>query len=246
LGESGYNLVINNLKHIFHNSIIHPRHLAQRELIKCVKAESRNMVGNLLDVGCGKKPYAPLLSNASRYIGLDVPTTMHSLTQVDIIGTALALPIRDECFDSLLCTEVLEHTPDPLGALLEMWRVANPGGILLLTIPLSEQLHEEPYDYYRFTKYGLDYLLNESGWKSLRIYERGGAWLEFGYRFSSFLYSTVGTIHNEDGTLKPRTVVGPLVVMFCVIVQLVADVLNSVWKSKISTIGYAVVAQKEN
>lgn len=200
--------------------------------------------GKLLDVGCGKKPYAGLFSNVKMYVGLDVPSSMHGLSQVDVVSTCLTLPFRDACFGNVLCTEVLEHTPEPLAALQEMWRVTKPGGLLLLTVPLSEQLHEEPYDFYRFTKFGLDYLLRKSQWQTLRIYERGGAWLELGHRLSSFIYSAIGARQDPSGAFEPRFLLGPLVVFFCAVVQFLAVVMDKMWKSSLSTIGYGVVAQK--
>src|SRR2546421_5389183 len=147
------------LKKKLTRSFLHPRHLAQEELWRFVAAEGPHLRGKLLDIGCGKKPYAPLFSGVDMYIGIDVPSTMHGLSAVDAISTAISLPFQDESFDSLVCTEVLEHTPDPLVALGEMWRVSKEGATLLITVPLSEHLHEEPYDFYRFTNYGLEYLL---------------------------------------------------------------------------------------
>ncbi len=232
------------LKEAFRYSFFHPRYLANRELRRIVSGASI-LHGSLLDVGCGRKPYVHLFPNVERYIGLDVPFTMHGLSHVDVVGTGLALPFEKGRFDSILCTEVLEHTPAPLMVLHEMWRVAKPGGVLLLTVPLSEQLHEAPYDYYRFTKHGLDYLLLKSGWKILRVYERGGTWLELGYRLSSFLYSSMGAKRNADGTLEPRLLLGPLTIVICAGVQLMASALDAVWRSRLSTIGYGVIAQKE-
>lgn len=233
------------LKEAFRHSFFHPRYLADREVQKIVSFEAPGLQGDLLDIGCGKKPYMHLFPNVKRYIGIDVPSTMHGLSSVDVMGTGLALPFRKGCFDSILCTEVLEHTLDPLMALCEMWRVAKPGGTLLLTVPLSEQLHEEPYDYYRFTKHGLIYLLQKSGWKVMRIYERGGMWLELGYRLSSFLYSSIGAKRNVDGSLEPRLFLGPMTIIVCAGIQLIAAALNTVWRSRLSTLGYGVIAQKE-
>jgi SAM-dependent methyltransferase len=233
------------LKKVFRYSFFHPRYLANRELSKIISLEGSILHGNLLDVGCGRKPYAHLLPNVNSYIGLDVPSTMHSLSQVDVIGTSLALPFQNESFDSILCTEVLEHTPDPLMALCEMWRVTKAEEVLLLTAPLSEQLHEEPYDYYRFTRYGLNYLLRKSGWKILKVYERGGTWLELGYRLSSFLYSSIGAKRNADGALDPRFFLGPLILTVCAGLQFMALVLDTVWRFRLSTIGYGIIAQKE-
>lgn len=204
------------------------------------------MRGSLLDVGCGRKPYVSLFPRIDKHIGIDIPTSMHGLSQVDVAGSILFLPFTNDFFDNVLCTEVLEHVPEPLMALREMWRVAKPGGILLLTVPLSEQLHEEPYDFYRFTKYVLDYILRKSDWQVLRKYERGGTWLELGYRFSSFLYSSIGAKQSASGILEPRSLLGPPIVVACTIVQLIAAILDKVWRFPLSTIGYGVVAQKPN
>ena len=234
------------LKRKLRHSFLHPRHLAQEELWRFVAAEGPQLRGKLLDIGCGKKPYTSLFSSVDMYIGIDVPSTMHGLSAVDAISTALSLPFQDGSFDSLVCTEVLEHTPDPLVALGEMWRVSKEGATLLITVPLSEQLHEEPYDFYRFTHYGLEYLLKTSGWRILRLRERGGAWLELGYRLSSLLYSTLGASRDTAGGMKPRMILGPPVVAICAGIQIMAALMNTLWPAQVSTIGYCVVAEKQS
>jgi SAM-dependent methyltransferase len=231
-------------KQRFRDSYLHPRFLAQRALRQWIASEAQMACGRLLDIGCGRKPYASLFPHVQSHVGLDVPSTMHGLSEVDVVGTGWALPFCAGSFDTILCTEVLEHTPEPLVVLSEMWRVTKPNGVLLLTVPLSEQLHEEPYDYYRFTKYSLTYLLQKSGWNIVRVGERGGAWLELGYRFSSFLYSSLGATTALDGTLKPRLLLGPPTIALCALVQVLATMMDGIWHSRLSTIGYGIVAQK--
>jgi SAM-dependent methyltransferase len=236
--------MIDALKTVFRNTLFHPRFLAQREIQRIVAEEAPRIKGRLLDVGCGKKPYAGLFSNANTYIGVDVPSTMHGYSMVDIFASSAILPFMNCCMDGVICTEVLEHSPDPLAVLVEINRVTKAGGLLLLTAPLSEQLHEEPYDYFRFTKYGLQVLLEKSGWKIGRIDERGGTWLELGYRLSSFLYSSLGARRGSLGNLTPRLVIGPIMILVCAIVQGIASLLDQVWHSPLSTIGYGVLAEK--
>jgi SAM-dependent methyltransferase len=232
------------IKERFRNTYLHPRYLAQREIIRIIEKEGQILSGKLLDIGCGKKPYADYLSNVTSYIGLDMPFSMHGYMAIDVFGTDLDLPFAAGSFDNILCTEVLEHTPEPVIALREMNRVIKPGGILLLTVPFSEQLHEEPYDFYRFTVYGIQTLLKSSGWQIIRIHKRGGTFLELGYRTSSFLYTSIGASRTESGGLNPRPVIGPLVIAVCALVQLLSDLLNSLWKVELSTIGYGIVAKK--
>jgi len=230
------------LKERLRDTWIHPRHLSQREIRRFIRAEGPKLRGLLLDVGCGKKPYLRFLPNIERYVGLDLASTMHGLQDVDLVGSALALPFAECVFDNLLCTEVLEHTSDPGRALQEMARVAKKGARLLLTVPFSEQLHEEPHDYSRLTRHWLAYLMESSGWAIERMEERGGAWSEIGYRLSNFLYSSAGATASPDGSLHIRPLAGPPVVLLCTAIQLTASGLNWLWPSRLGTMGYGVVA----
>jgi SAM-dependent methyltransferase len=78
---------------------------------------------------------------------------------VHVVGDARRLPVRDAAFDVVLCTEMLEHVPEPQQAIDEMWRVLKPGGTLVLTTRFLFPIHDAPHDYFRFTKYGLRHLL---------------------------------------------------------------------------------------
>jgi SAM-dependent methyltransferase len=105
-----------------------------------------------LDIGAQNGPYA---AQFPRRIGLDIRPG----AGVRVIGDAQALGIRDAAFDVVLCTEVLEHLPEPQKAIDEMFRVLTPGGRLLLTTRFLFPIHDAPHDYFRYTKYGLRYLL---------------------------------------------------------------------------------------
>ena len=105
-----------------------------------------------LDIGAQNGPYA---THFPRRISLDIKRGIG----VQIIGDAQALGIRDASFDVVLCTEVLEHLPEPQRAIDEIFRVLVPGGRLLLTTRFLFPIHDAPHDYFRFTKYGLRHLL---------------------------------------------------------------------------------------
>jgi SAM-dependent methyltransferase len=105
-----------------------------------------------LDIGAQNGPYAALFP---RRVGLDI----RAGAGVRIIGDAQALGVRDAAFDVVLCTEVLEHLREPQQAIDEMFRVLKPGGRLLLTTRFLFPIHDAPDDYFRYTKYGLRYLL---------------------------------------------------------------------------------------
>ena len=105
-----------------------------------------------LDVGAQAGPYAVHFPNR---IALDIRRG----PGVQVIGDAQALGIGGAAFDVVLCTEVLEHLPEPQKAIDEFERVLKPGGTLLLTTRFVFPIHDAPHDYYRYTKYGLKYLL---------------------------------------------------------------------------------------
>jgi SAM-dependent methyltransferase len=134
--------------------------------------------GSILDVGCGVKPYEPLLARpGDRWTGVDHPTTMAGsygvFTLADTFADCHALPFADGTFDTLLCTQVLEHVSDPGQVLVEAARVLRPGGVLLLTAPMTWPLHEEPYDFFRYTQHGLRHLLRGAGFEVLQEVQRG-------------------------------------------------------------------------
>jgi len=105
-----------------------------------------------LDIGAQNGPYA---AHFPRRVALDIQRG----AGVQVIGDVQALGIRDASVDVVLCTEVLEHVPDPQRAIDEMYRVLVPGGQLLLTTRFLFPIHDAPHDYFRFTKYGLRHLL---------------------------------------------------------------------------------------
>lgn len=118
----------------------------------------------LLDLGCGIKPFKKIYSSyCVTSLGIDVPTSPHAKTEVDVIYDGKNIPFENNRFDYVLCTEVMEHVPEPGAFLREIYRVMNTDGILIMTTPFLVPLHEEPYDFYRYTKHGIRLLLTQSG-----------------------------------------------------------------------------------
>jgi SAM-dependent methyltransferase len=126
----------------------------------------------LLDVGAGDGPYRELFDHL-RYESTDWEHSVHpGARQVDHVGPAHDLPVPDARYDAVLCTQVLEHVPNPGDVLLELHRVLRPGGRLYLTVPLAWELHELPFDFYRYTPHGVAQLLTEAGFEHLDIRPR--------------------------------------------------------------------------
>lgn len=116
--------------------------------------------GRCLDAGAGRMAYQQMLRGlVDDYIAMDI----QHRPGLEVAGSALALPFADAAFDSVFCSQVLEHVPDPEQALREFARCLKPGGVLLLSTPHLAYLHNEPHDYFRYTNHGLRALCERAG-----------------------------------------------------------------------------------
>ena len=133
---------------------------------KFIILASRFCKGKFLDIGCGNKPYYDYFrNNVSSYIGMEHPNSGADKNNIDVFGDALNLPFKDESFEVVTSFQVMEHVAEPEIMLSEMKRVCKWGGIIIITVPFQVGLHIEPWDYYRFTKYGLIHILGKHGLK---------------------------------------------------------------------------------
>jgi SAM-dependent methyltransferase len=126
----------------------------------------------VLDLGAGEAPYRELFAHTDYYTS-DWANSVHpGARAVDFVGSADDLPLPDRCFDAVVNTQMLEHVAEPARVLREVHRVLVPGGRFFLSVPLVWELHEEPYDFYRYTKHGLAHLLEQAGFVELTIEPR--------------------------------------------------------------------------
>jgi SAM-dependent methyltransferase len=121
--------------------------------------------GSVLDVGCGSGPYRELLGCQS-YLGMDIDSaTTRERAFADVFYDGKQFPLESDRFQGVLCTQVLEHVFRPDEFLREIHRVMAPGGRLLLTVPFVWDEHEQPWDYARYSSFGLRHLLQTHGFK---------------------------------------------------------------------------------
>ena len=207
-----------------------PDKIIKDSLWEAVSKASKYAKGDLLDIGCGKKPYYEIFKNkVSSYTGLDIKGG-------DVKGSALNLPFENEHFETIFSSMVIEHVEDPFLMMEEANRVLKKGGYLIITAPLFWCLHEEPMDFFRFTKYGLSLLAEKSGLKIVYIEERGNWPSTLGQMISLFFESTA----NRTLLRYPKKVIQ-------MIVQYAFWQMSKIkrfCKNKQAPIGYIMVARK--
>jgi SAM-dependent methyltransferase len=133
--------------------------------------------GTLLDLGCGQVPFYGLYRDrVTESLCIDWPNSHHPVSHIDQamdLNEPLALP--SESIDTILLTEVLEHIARPEVLWGEMARVLRPGGTLILTVPFLYWVHEDPYDYFRYTEYRLRLFCQDHGFTVVELEPTGGA-----------------------------------------------------------------------
>lgn len=146
---------------------LNPFYLARRGLRLAVGEMSSHLQGSLLDVGCGRKPYRDLF-HVDEYVGLEIDTPQNrAYKQADYFYDGVVFPFPAARFDGVICNQVLEHVFTPELFLAEIRRVLKPGGKLLLTVPFVWDEHEQPWDFARYTSFGLKSLLERNGFAVL-------------------------------------------------------------------------------
>ena len=133
--------------------------------------------GVLLDLGCGKVPLYEMYNLfITNNICADWPNSYHKTLFLDFkIDLNKPFPIKDNLFDTIILTDVLEHIPNPDNLWKEMTRVLKPNGKIIIGVPFFHILHEEPYDYFRYTEFRLKLFCEENGLKVLNLFPYGAS-----------------------------------------------------------------------
>jgi SAM-dependent methyltransferase len=205
----------------------------------------------VLDVGAGSCPYRAHFSHCvyqtQDFTGLtDEQLRDGKYGQIDYVSEITAIPVAAGSFDVVLCTEVIEHVPNPIGAVKEMGRVLKPGGTLLLSAPLGSGIHQAPYHFYGgYTPFWYRRFLGEAGFDEVVVEANGGFFKMFGWECVRFLHTLSVATGNMPWLLRPFALV-LMLLMACgsVPVILLCDVLDRYDRDRGFTAGYHVTARK--
>jgi SAM-dependent methyltransferase len=201
--------------------------------------------GKVLDIGCGAQVYRDLLpqqvtyhaidtSDAQARFGYSMPDTHYF--DGDDWG------VENGAFDMALCTEVLEHIPDPAAFLARAHRCLRPGGRLVLTVPFAARWHFIPYDYWRYTPSGLNRLLTDAGFSDVSVQARGNPLTVACYKVMTLLITLLlGSGTGISGAAKRA--LGVLLLPLLAALACVANLsLPADWGD--DCLGYTVTARR--
>lgn len=147
-----------------------------------LKRFSENFRGHLIDLGCGEMPYREwLLNYADTYTGVDWGGTQHELRADVVADLNEPLPIDNGIADTVISLSVMEHLREPQIFLGEAQRILKTGGRMVLQVPFMWRVHEAPYDYFRYTRFGLRYLMEKAGFADVEVYPQTGFWTMWAY-----------------------------------------------------------------
>ena len=169
-----------------------PNFFVRYHLFENIKQMSKELSGDLLDFGCGAKPYRELFTRCDKYVGCDITDSGHDHVNedIDVYYDGVSLPFKDESFDSIFSSEVFEHVINLEVILPELNRVLKRGGKMLITVPFVWNEHEIPYDFRRYTSYGIKKALNKYGFRVVK-YKKSCSYVEMVFQmWCEYLRST--------------------------------------------------------
>lgn len=201
---------------------------------------SKYIKGHLVDLGCGEAPYRDyFLQFADRYTGVDWTKTLHN-SKADIVSDLnKKIELGDEVADTIVSLSVMEHLCEPQTFLNESYRILKKGGVMILQVPWQWWIHEAPYDYFRYTPYGLEYMFKKAGFCDIEVEAQTGFFttciVKMNYFSSRFVRGNKPTKWIIKGVLVPLWTIGQILAPYL-------DRLDKNWKAESQ--GYFVVARK--
>ena len=134
-----------------------------RQFAAKAAAQGASKEFRVLDAGAGRAPFRRLFDHVTYETADFGKPYGEKPAGLDYVCDLAEIPVPDASYDLVLCTQVLEHLPDPVAVLREFHRVLKPGGQAWLSAPLFFMEHQQPYDYHRFTQFAWRHMAAETG-----------------------------------------------------------------------------------
>lgn len=231
-------------------------------LIKEIRKNARFAKGTLLDVGCGNSPHEKyFLKHVDQYLKHEHPDAAKKDIKYDYLSELPVISAPDNSIDTIISFSVLEHVAEPFETLIEFKRILKKNGIFVIHVPQYWHLHEEPHDYFRFTKHILNKKIIDLDFEILYLKETGKSFATVGQVFCNavilmFNLNHVKNIFSFLSGEKPKDLgkslwyalyMSPLIILSVFLIPIINIIfltLDQLIGSPKDTIGYFVVARK--
>ena len=174
--------------------VFSPVYLIRKPIYRALREVAKNVSGFVLDFGCGSMPYKSLFSSAEKYVGVDLAQSPHGLSNPDFVLVDGIIPFPDQSFDWVLMFEVLDDLQNPKEQLAEIYRVLKPGGRFLSSSSFVWEIHEEPNDFFRYTDFGVSFVLQGNGFENVEVKRLGSYQAVVGQLIAMYWYQTLRRI----------------------------------------------------
>lgn len=198
--------------------------------------------GRLLDIGAADRWLRPKLGDHVHYVALDYPPTGREFygSNPDTFGDAACLPFLSNSFDGVCCFEVIEHVRNPTLVFSEIFRVLKPGGRAWISMPFLYPIHDAPFDFQRYTEFGLTRDANGAGLEVLHLARSGHAIKAAGLLVC---LAVSGGAYEHRRAL--RVALLPIAVPIVLLTNLLASLASRLWPDWVRmAVGYEVEVRK--
>lgn len=207
---------------------------------KFLEKYSKYYKGNLYDLGCGEAPYKEyFLQYVDSYVGVDWTKTLHYLRADVVSDLNKKIELDDAVADTIISLSVMEHLCEPQIFLNESYRILKKDGVMILQVPWQWWIHESPYDFFRYTPYGLKYMFKKAGFSDIKVEAQSG--------FFTMWFMKINYFSNRfvRGPKLLRWIIMVVLIPFWTFNQIIAPILDKLdrnWKAESQ--GYFVYAKK--
>lgn len=206
-------------------AVIHPFFIIRRHLARAIAGRAGEIQGRVLDFGCGAQPYRGDFAHVADYVGVDIAVSghAHANSKVDVYYDGRTMPFPDASFDAVISFEVFEHVFNLDEILDEIRRVLKPQGRLLFSIPFAWDEHEQPFDYARYTSFGVRALLERHGYDGIEIEKTSSDVEAIGQLWIAYLHQHIGARHRATRALVQLAFLAPLTIMTLILSRILPD-----------------------
>ena len=210
-----------------------------------INSQISRVKGVLLDVGCGIKPYEKVFGKyVDKYYGIEYsPESGFRGNRADVAGDAAEMPFADQSFDTILCTEVMEHVMHPEKVVAEFARILKPGGMVIITVPFFYPIHDS-FDFFRYTDQGIAVIMKRYGLEIEEVRPLSGTGVTMAIMLNLFIFD-IGFMWTK--WLYPIGVVlRPVLWILIALINLMGWLAEKIIPSKQMSFNHLTVARKPN